>query len=418
MSQSEQSYCITRKELLAVYTFTMQFRHYLLGRRFKIRTDHKALVWIMNWERPNTSQYCRWVAELSQFDFEIIHRKGKLHGNADFLSRAVECKQCEILHENPKEKRNVKCLRQICDNDNQDLLRFYHEELGHVGVTKMHERLLSDGYKWSGMKKDAITFVRNCASCKERKNCGKRNKVLKKIIASHPFEKVMFDIAGPIMPSKKGYRYFLLIVDVFSRFPMIIPLKKIDSKNVMNAIFYKWVAIFGFPEIFISDNAPNLNAEVFLNVCKYFQIIKDTSSPYHPEGNGIVERMIQTVKDRIYATSKNRNIDWVDAIPSVELGLRATTNAATGYTPNEIVFGYKINLPFQQNTDCGYEPMSPDVDNYISNLRNSLEKIWDVVSLRNVNVEYVPRFCLGEKVMVKKKNSRGLLKERYFGPCY
>jgi hypothetical protein len=56
-TKSELNYCVTRKELLSVYTFVMHFRHYLLGSKFRIRTDHKALVWLLNWEKPNTSQY-------------------------------------------------------------------------------------------------------------------------------------------------------------------------------------------------------------------------------------------------------------------------------------------------------------------------------------------------------------------------
>ena len=52
LNKHERSYCITRKELLAVYHFVNYFKQYLLGRKFRIRTDHKALTWLMNCERP------------------------------------------------------------------------------------------------------------------------------------------------------------------------------------------------------------------------------------------------------------------------------------------------------------------------------------------------------------------------------
>ena len=58
LSKAEVTYCITRKELLSVYFFVKQFRQYLLGRKFTIRTDHRALKWLLSWEKPNTSQYC------------------------------------------------------------------------------------------------------------------------------------------------------------------------------------------------------------------------------------------------------------------------------------------------------------------------------------------------------------------------
>ena len=118
MSKCQISYCITRKELLSVYTFVTQFKHYLLGRKFLIRTDHRALVWMMQWKKPNTSQYCSWIAELEIYDFDIEHRAGELHTNADFLSRLPQCEQCELPHNDPKRKRNVKNLE---DSDTEQI---------------------------------------------------------------------------------------------------------------------------------------------------------------------------------------------------------------------------------------------------------------------------------------------------------
>ena len=94
-------YCVTCKELQAVYTFVKQFKHFLLGRTFRIRTDHKALIWLRNWKNPNTSQYFSWITELEVYDFTIEHRPGESHKNADYMSRP-QCEQCEIKYEDPK----------------------------------------------------------------------------------------------------------------------------------------------------------------------------------------------------------------------------------------------------------------------------------------------------------------------------
>jgi transposase InsO family protein len=66
--------------------FTRQFRHYLLGKPFKIRTDHSSLTWLLRFKDPQ-GQLARWLEELSQYDMEVEHRAGKKHGNADALSR-------------------------------------------------------------------------------------------------------------------------------------------------------------------------------------------------------------------------------------------------------------------------------------------------------------------------------------------
>ena len=92
LSKSERKYCVTRKELLAVVHFVKYYRHYLYGRQFLLRTDHSSLRWIMNFKDPE-GQLARWLEILSVYDMKIEHRPGRLHGNADALSRRV-CKQC------------------------------------------------------------------------------------------------------------------------------------------------------------------------------------------------------------------------------------------------------------------------------------------------------------------------------------
>ena len=83
---AQKRYCVTRKELLAVVKFTDQFRHYLLGKEFILRTDHHSLVWLFRFQRLE-GQLARWQEVLSQFQPKIIHRPGGKHINADGLSR-------------------------------------------------------------------------------------------------------------------------------------------------------------------------------------------------------------------------------------------------------------------------------------------------------------------------------------------
>ena len=83
---AHRKYCTTRKELLAIIKFTDQFRHYLLGRHFTVRTDHHSLVWLFRF-RKLEGQLARWQEQLAQFDFQIVHRPGGKHSNADGLSR-------------------------------------------------------------------------------------------------------------------------------------------------------------------------------------------------------------------------------------------------------------------------------------------------------------------------------------------
>jgi len=86
LSRSERKYETTNKELLAVVYGLKQFRQYLLGRRFAIRTDHAALSWLRRTPEP-MPQLARWLTFMEQFDYKVIHRPGTRHGNSDGLSR-------------------------------------------------------------------------------------------------------------------------------------------------------------------------------------------------------------------------------------------------------------------------------------------------------------------------------------------
>jgi transposase InsO family protein len=86
LSREQRNYCVTRRELLAIVTFLKYFRHYILGRRFLVRTDHAALQWLRRIPEP-IGQQARWITFMEEFQFDIVHRAGKSHGNADALSR-------------------------------------------------------------------------------------------------------------------------------------------------------------------------------------------------------------------------------------------------------------------------------------------------------------------------------------------
>ena len=73
-------------------------RPYLLGRSFTLRTDHSSLQWLYNMKEPE-GQLARWLEQLQEYNFAVIHRKGSNHGNADALSRvsADQSEDCKIM---------------------------------------------------------------------------------------------------------------------------------------------------------------------------------------------------------------------------------------------------------------------------------------------------------------------------------
>ena len=93
LSAAQRRYCTTKRELLAVVKFVKYYRTYLWGRHFMVRTDHASLRWLLNFKDPE-GMLARWLSVLDTYDFEIVHRPGAKHNNADSLTRQ-NCTQCK-----------------------------------------------------------------------------------------------------------------------------------------------------------------------------------------------------------------------------------------------------------------------------------------------------------------------------------
>jgi len=89
--------------------------HFLWGRKFKIRTDHGSIVWLKNFKDPE-GMAARWISVLDTYNYEIEHRRGSLHKNADALSRV------SIGHR--------KCKRTDCPDCVGTVLSISHNGMG------------------------------------------------------------------------------------------------------------------------------------------------------------------------------------------------------------------------------------------------------------------------------------------------
>ncbi|MCP4468184.1 MAG: hypothetical protein GY813_15735, partial [Halieaceae bacterium] len=87
---AEVSYAACKPDLLALVYFSNHFRQYLLGRKFLVRVDNQALVWLKTYSGDRTGQMVRWMQQLSEFHFAIDHRQRSKHTNADGLSKCAQ----------------------------------------------------------------------------------------------------------------------------------------------------------------------------------------------------------------------------------------------------------------------------------------------------------------------------------------
>ena len=101
LNSAQQNYCTTKRELYSIVYFVQHFKHYLLGRKFILRTDHASLLWLCNFKEP-TGILARWISILGAYDYDTVFRPGHLHSNVDTMTRRPKrpcpypnCKDCQ-----------------------------------------------------------------------------------------------------------------------------------------------------------------------------------------------------------------------------------------------------------------------------------------------------------------------------------
>ncbi|CAC5389689.1 Retrovirus-related Pol polyprotein from transposon 297 [Mytilus coruscus] len=173
-SKPERHYCVTRKELFAMVSSTKNFHHYLYGRHFLVRIDHGALRWLMNFKNPE-GQMARWLGVLGTYDFEIQHRAGRIHSNADALSRrpclVTSCTYCTRIEtksksedlKNTTKDHAVRVLKKESVSNTK-------ESLEEKGASIKAEIELHDLSFDNGVKQQIIAKEHELSSVKERKD--------------------------------------------------------------------------------------------------------------------------------------------------------------------------------------------------------------------------------------------------------
>ena len=176
LTKSEQHYCVTRKELLALVYFVKYFRHFLYGKKFLVLTDHGSLRWLMNFKNPE-GQVARWIEFLSAFHMDIEHRPGRSHGNADGISR-ISCKQCGKTDNRNKQKlcqveqvvnSDVNPLSKILEIQNEDSDIKHVKEWLETGDRPTFQSISSESWflkslvnQWSRLSIQEGLLVRRC----------------------------------------------------------------------------------------------------------------------------------------------------------------------------------------------------------------------------------------------------------------
>ena len=176
---------------------------------------------------------------------------------------------------------------------------------GHLGVNKTNERILAPFF-WPGIRQTVAQYCKTCQMCQI---VGKPNQKIQRAplqpipAFEEPFSKVIIDCVGTLPKTKSGNKYLLTIMWGTHRFLEAIPMRNIKAKKIVSHLI-NFFTFAGLPKVIQSDLGSNFMSNIFKQVVTELGIKHYTSSAYHPESQGTLERFYQTLKNvmRTYCT--------------------------------------------------------------------------------------------------------------------
>ncbi|KAL3879165.1 hypothetical protein ACJMK2_031474 [Sinanodonta woodiana] len=224
---------------------------------------------------------------------------------------------------------------------------------GHLGLEKTKERILQSFFL-PGVFSDVKRYCISCHECQKtaKRTAGEKAPMVCPPVITEPFSEIAMDIAGPLARTKSGHKYILTVVDDATRYPEAFPLKDMEATSVDRALI------------------------------KLFSL---TTTPYHPQANGKVERFNGTLKSMLRKFCTNNNNEWDEMLPFLLFAYREVPHEETGFAPFEMLYGWPVRGPMQilQGLFMGEEDVRKSTVEHVVKMR---EKLADIGALVKENL--------------------------------
>ena len=246
-----------------------------------------------------------------------------------------------FIQDNKLMKKHSPLAQMVISNfEFQDkILKMLHEDLGHRGLEETYQRI-SNRFWWPSLKKKVKAWVNSCTACQLRDPLVPRE-IRNPTGETYLFGRVSLD-ACHIKAGK--YKYLIVARDDLSGWVEAAPLVNLNAGVVSKFLLEDWVYKFGAIKSVTVDNGPEFKGEFEEAVKKIGARLKPTT-PYYPEGNGMVERGHRTIKDTLVKMCGESGGKWREYLPLVLFADRISTKRTTGYSPYELIFGQQAVLP-------------------------------------------------------------------------
>ena len=237
-------------------------------------------------------------------------------------------------------------------------------------------------------------------------------------VAVFPGSCICLDHFGPL-PMTNGFTHVLAITDVFSKYVILVPQKKIDSNETASAVFHHYVTTFGIPIRLHSDNGPCFASAVWKNLWNSLGTSVTFSTPYFPKSNGQIENFNKTLKNALIICAASNPKSWIHHSPAISMAHNATVSRTTNYTPNFLQLGREVQLPSNVLVQDEIN-LTEDVDSFVSHYTLRLQAAFSIARKNTAaaqktaklfydrNTNAVNSFVVGEKVLLKNLSNQKL----------
>ena len=257
-----------------------------------------------------------------------------------------------------------------------EILSWTHESNisgSHLGLEKTLDKILKR-YYWKNVYRDTRFYIQSCASCGTRKKAGTQKAPLQPYPASHPWQRVNLDLVGPFPESRKeGNKYALCIVDSFTKFAVIKPLRKVTAEQVSRLFVEEIVCRYGAPKTIVTDQGPQFKSQLFQEIARIVNTTAVTTTAYNPKANGLVERINQTLCTSLSMYVAQRQTDWDTFIPGFLFAYNTSLHPSIKETPFFMNFGRDAVLPCDASLKKTWSEVSPQTykEELLENLRTA-----------------------------------------------
>ncbi|RWS24681.1 hypothetical protein B4U80_10857 [Leptotrombidium deliense] len=456
LDDNEKKYGVTEKECLAIVWAILHFRHYLLGRHFTVVTDHHPLCWLHSTQYVS-ARLTRWIMKLMEFDFTIVHKRGKTHCNVDCLSRYPVTVKTEndneafvstinsnmdIANMQLREPYLNDIIRNIIEHSTKGfkivdkilyrtvktefgdktllclprkLINYVLSELhdskesGHLGFDKTINKV-RQRFQWKGMSRDVKAYIDSCVQCQKANQKSKmKHGLMQQMPTADPFQIVAIDFAGPLPKTARQNEYIVVLIDFGTRW---IEAKALRAANADIVIKFLQESVFlrhSVPKQLISDRGVQFTSSKFQDFLDQHGVKHTQTTAYHPQSNGCVERQNRTLKNIMSKYVASHQKDWDLILPYAVFACNTSEQKSTKQTPFRLLYGRDAVFRIDNLMSLKTNENSRELKENITFLRELARE--EIMKSQETNMEYVNRsrqnvnFNEGDIVLQWKPNA-------------